>query len=276
MSVESLGEPIAGTANLYAWGEGQVLKLHGEDAPADWLAYVGRVDRALYDAGLPVPAVGDLIEIDGRLGQVYERVEGSTVADELLGTAGTDPDVAARLGCVFAEAHAEVHGCAGIPELPSTRQLLPSVVERLTELPSDLKEATLAAFDEMPEGDRLCHGDYHPYNVLLSPRGPIVIDWNNAHTGNPLEDAARSELILSGFAASQPSFRTLIDQFSRAYLERYFELRPGDRDELAAWRPIVAAVRLADGIPELEDWLLEQVRAGLSGRTLVSNCRAHP
>lgn len=263
MSVMSLGEPIAGTGNLYAWGEDQIVKLYGDDAPAGWVEHMARIDRALYAAGLPVPAAGEIIEIGGSLGLIYERVEGGPMADDLLGTLEANPNTVIQLARVFAEVHAEIHACSNIPELPSQR-LLATVIRRIAVLPPDLKEATLKALDEMPEGDRLCHGDFHPYNVLMSPRGPIVIDWNNAHIGNPLEDVARSTLILSGFSVTHPSYRPIIDQFNHAYLERYFQLRPGDPEQLVAWQPIVAAVRLSDNIPELQEWLLEQTRTGLA------------
>lgn len=264
MSVTSLGEPIAGTGNVYAWGEGQILKLYDDEAPRDWVKHLGRMERALYAAGLPVPEVGELIEIDGCLGQIYERIEGSPMADDLLGTPEADPDTVVHLARVFAKAQAEIHACGSIPEVPSQRRLLLPVIRRIEILPADLKEATLKAFDEMPEGDRVCHGDYHPFNVLISPRGPVVIDWNNAHIGNPLEDVARSTLILAGVSVSEPSLRSSIDLFSTAYLERYFQLRPGDRQQLDAWQPIVAVVRLSDNIPELQEWLLDQIRTGLA------------
>ena len=130
-------------------------------------------------------------------------------------------------------------------------------------MPADLKDAAVRALEEMPAGDRLCHGDFHPLNVLITSRGPIVIDWNNAHVGNPLEDVARSTLILRGVSMSQPSLRSPIDLFITTYLDRYFELIPGDQQQLDAWRPIVAAVRLVDNIAELQEWLLEQIRVGL-------------
>ena len=264
MSVMSLGEPIAGTGNLYAWGQDQLVKLYGDEAPEGWVEQMSRVDRALHAAGLPVPAVGEVIEIGGRLGLIYERIEGDPMADDLLGTPEASPDTVVQLARVFAEVHAEIHACGSIPEVPSQRQLLPTVIRRIAVLPTDLKEATLKALDEMPEGDRLCHGDFHPYNVLRSTRGPIVIDWNNAVIGNPLEDVARSTLILSGVSVSEPSYRSSIDRFTKAYLERYFELLPGDRQQLVAWQPIVAAVRLSDNIPELQEWLLAQIRIGLA------------
>ncbi len=264
MSVASLGEPIAGTRNLYAWGEDQILKLYDEGTPAGWVEQLRRVERRLYEAGLPVPEVGEIVEIDGRLGQVYERIEGGSMAEALLGALEADPDAVIRLAHVFAEVHAEIHACDGLPDLPPQRQLLSTAIRGVPILPPELKEAVLEALEEMPEGDRLCHGDFHPFNVLLSPRGPIVIDWNNAHIGNPLEDVARSALILSGARISEGIPGSLIDRFNEAYLGRYFQLRPGDRQELVAWQPIVAAVRLSDDIPELQGWLLEQIRTGLA------------
>ena len=167
---------------------------------------------------------------------------------------------------IFAEVHAKIHTCGTLPELPLQREFVPAVIGRSTVLPAELKEAVLKAFDELPAGDRVCHGDFHPYNVLLSPKGPMVIDWNNSHLGNPLGDVAVSLLILSGVSASQPPLRSRIEHFSQAYLERYFELRPDDRTQLAAWRPIAAALRLSDDIPQIQAGLLEQIRIGLAGQ----------
>jgi len=265
MSVTSLGEPIAGTGNIYAWGEGQITKLWGDGAPEGWVEHLGKMERALYEAGLPVPEVREIIEVDGQLGQIYERIEGESLADGLLGEGGADPARIVRSAQIFAEVHAKIHACGNVPELPLQREFVPAVIRRSTVLPAELKVAVLKAFDELPAGDRVCHGDFHPYNVLLSPKGPIVIDWNNGHIGNPLEDVALSLLILSGVSASQPPLRSRIEQFSQSYLERYFELRPDDRTQLAAWRPIAAALRLSDDIPQIQTGLLEQIRIGLAG-----------
>ena len=38
----------------------------------------------------------------------------------------------------------------------------------------------LAWLDTLPDGQRFCHGDYHPGNVILTKAGPIVIDWMTA------------------------------------------------------------------------------------------------
>jgi len=266
MSVIPPGEPIAQSsmADIYAWGEGQILKLFHDWVPAYGVEHIARTSRAVHAVGLPVPAVGEVIEISGRLGLIYERVEGDTLAHSLLETPGTKPETVIQLAHIFARAHADIHSWSNVPDFDSLPQQLERVIREMDVLPPDLKEATLRVLHEIPDGDCLCHGDFHPYNVLMSSRGPVTIDWNNASIGNPLADVARSELILAGVSVSQPSHDSLIHQFSKAYLERYFELRPGSQKQLIAWRPVVAAVRLSDSISELQEWLLTQIRTGLA------------
>ena len=46
------------------------------------------------------------------------------------------------------------------------------------------------------DGRSLIHFDLHPDNVLLSRRGPVVIDWTNAHGGSAAADVAMTWLIL--------------------------------------------------------------------------------
>ena len=45
------------------------------------------------------------------------------------------------------------------------------------------------------DGARLVHFDLHPDNVLLGPDGPVLIDWTNAHAGDPDADVALTWLI---------------------------------------------------------------------------------
>lgn len=264
MLIKSLGEPLAGTANIYDWGQGQILKLYDQDFPADWVRELGRRERSLHEAGLPVPAVAELVEIEGCLGQVYERIEGGSLAESLLGCPDPALDTIVQLAHTFAEVHAQIHACRHAPPLTPQREALGAAIRRIAILPDDLKRETMRILEAMPVGNQLCHGDFHPFNVLLSRRGPIVIDWNNAHTGIGLQDVARAKLILDGTLISDRLPSSVIDPFTDAYLGRYQQLLPYDPQELAAWLPVVAAVRLCDEIPALETWLLEKIRTGLA------------
>lgn len=88
----------------------------------------------------------------------------------------------------------------------------------------------------------LVHLDLHPRNVLLGPRGPVVIDWANAANGPAQADVALMYLIgaTSGIDAP-PIARTLLGLARRRFLDA-FRTTAADQDfdrllpAVAAWR----------------------------------------
>ena len=106
------------TAEVFAWGDGQVLKLYRDGMPAQWVADEARVGRIVVDAGLAAPVVGEMVELDGRLGVVYERLDGPSMLDYMAAHPAEIP----ALGRQFAELHAQMHDCIR-PELPSQRRV---------------------------------------------------------------------------------------------------------------------------------------------------------
>jgi uncharacterized protein (TIGR02172 family) len=258
LSITSLGKPIAlgRTAEIHAWGNDQILKLFHDWMPPYAIEYEAEIARAVHTAGLPVPAVGEIIEIDGRLGLVYERVDGPTM----------DQDLAKRPWKFFsstrllAQLHVDMHTSSITPDIPSQKQRLKQRIQKTDVLPDDLKDAVANKLQQMPDGERLCHGDFHPQNVLMTRQGPVIIDWTDATRGDPVADVARSSIILQGAALTDPS----AGWFHDAYLRRYFRLRRDNtHGQYNTWRAIVAAVRLTESIPEQQEWLLAQVKAGL-------------
>ena len=65
----------------------------------------------------------------------------------------------------------------------------------------------------------MLHLDLHPDNVMLTGRGPVVIDWCNARDGDPDLDTALSAMIIA-MVAGDPRIDDFLDTFLR--------LAPGD------------------------------------------------
>ncbi|MBY8874609.1 phosphotransferase [Micromonospora sp. PLK6-60] len=114
----------------------------------------------LHRAGYPVP----LVHSGGAADLVLERLSGPTMAAAFLGGA-LDVVAGAR---ILADLHRRLHA------LPARRSSDPGV--------------------------RVLHLDLHPENVLLTPAGPVVIDWRNSDEGPPALDRAMSALILAEVA----------------------------------------------------------------------------
>ena len=261
MRIVDLGEPIYGSGNLFNWGEDQILKVYGPEVPREFVVQLGKKEKSFYDAGLPVPRLGELLEIEDSLGQIYERVEGKSLRDELFSLTENDEPRVNELATVFANVHFQIHSCNTVEvQMQHQREFFPSLLERIDSLSDGLKKALVNEIKEISNGNQICHGDFHPLNVLISSKGPVVIDWNNSHSGNPLEDVARSKLILVGASRMYPSLKKIVDRFREVYLNRYIQLNKIGHDQIDRWWPIVSAIRLLDNVPELEEWLLEQIR----------------
>jgi Ser/Thr protein kinase RdoA (MazF antagonist) len=253
-------KPIAygRTAEIYPWRNHQVLKLFHEWFPAEAIHNEARIARAVQAAGLAVPQVGEIVEVDGRLGLAYQRLEGASMGEEMAAR----PWRLGRLAQQLAELHARMHDTGGIEGMPPQRERLESKIRQAKGLSVTLQESLLQALEGMPTGDCLCHGDFHPWNVLMTAGGAVVIDWDSATCGNPLADVARTAVLLAG-VSKMSEMVTWREKLAarwcrRVYLGRYFKIRPGGEEECRAWRPIVAAARMSEGIPGLENWLRAQ------------------
>ena len=259
-----LAPPIAEgrTAELFAWDAGHVLKLYREWCPPDWVEHEARVAHAVTEARIPTPAVSKIVEVNGRRGLVYERVSGSSMLEDL----NRHPWLMFGHARSLAELHVQINGLS-VPGLPSYRGGLEQAIRVAPALPDDLRLRALSALEKLPDVQSLCHGDFHPGNVLLTAQGPIVIDWMTAKSGSPWADVARSSLLLTigpkgaGKKVS-PALRLVIGLFHRIYLNRYRAIAPDGGGELSRWKAVTAAARLAEEIEPEREALIEIVRGG--------------
>ena len=111
----------------------------------------------------------------------------------------------------------------------------------------------LHEIDAPPElGDGcLLHMDFHPGNVILSPAGPVVIDWAVARAGEPALDVAMPWVLCatSGGELGEKFVRSLLPHFDGAEVRRCL--------------PVAAELRIAD--PNVTDDERAAVRR-LAGR----------
>jgi aminoglycoside phosphotransferase (APT) family kinase protein len=54
----------------------------------------------------------------------------------------------------------------------------------------------LGILDHLPGGNTLCHGDFHPGNILHSNGRDYIIDWSGASRGDIAADVAHTYILL--------------------------------------------------------------------------------
>ena len=239
---ETVGRLVAAgnVAEVFEWGS-RVVKLYRSAAAKPTVFREAAIHAAVEALGLPVPAVWSVQEIDDRWGIVLDRVSGTSFAAHMREKPATIPqdlEILARL-------HARIHAHPG-ERLGSLRVRLATNIARTEFLGAGQKQMLLSHLAEMPEGDRLCHGDFHPKNVLGASSHPIVIDWPDACRGDPAADACRSYLLLKLNA----------EEIAEPYLDAWCRMTNVARGKVTDWLPCVAAARLAEDVPDEFDRLL--------------------
>jgi len=262
IQLHDLGPRLAtgGTAEVYAWDAGRVLKLYWHGAAVDAVEREAERTRAARAAGAPAPDVFDVVTLEDRPGVVFERIDGPS----MLQAIGEDPDKAQVLAQQLASLHATLHQYTGAGLPPQREHLIRRI--NLGPLPARNKAPVLAAVRGLAEGTALCHGDFHPGNLIMTAAGPRAIDWFDATAGDPAGDFARTCLMLQYSrlpgavnASARQVVEVLRERFLDAYIEHYRMLRPATAALLVEWFLPVAAARIAEPIPAQERTTLLRV-----------------
>lgn len=158
------------------------------------------VMRYLVGQGYPCPAVHDASGAD----LVLDRVDGPTLGDAVFGDGQQEPVEAVVLDAahLLADLHVRLHTIAPMPG----------------------------------HAGSIRHLDLHPFNVMIGPAGPVVIDWTNTDHGDPALDPAMTWVLVHPYAAIFPAVAVFVD----AFVDRV------GRAAAVSALPLAVARRLAD------------------------------
>ena len=252
------------TAQILVWDKNQVLKLFRKGFTLSHVQKEEKISRSVYEAGLPVPAVYGTIQVEERYGILFERIDGPVMLEEMM----SKPNELKHMTNLLTELHAKINSIK-IKEIQTLHHKLRSQIQNATLLSEREREVTLMALDRLPKDNTLCHGDFHPGNIIMSTQGPVVIDWVDASQGDYHADVTRTYLL---FQVAEPDFlehpelnrvfslvkKYLVD----IYLERYSEMQYLSQKLLDMWKLPVAAARLSEGLSQIEnDRLLSVVKS---------------
>lgn len=253
------------TAEVFAWGKDSVLKLYRDWCPPGWADYEEKVAERLNPLGISAPQFRGRADMDGRAGLLYERVHGKSMLALFPGNLPKIPAFARQLAGLHLEMHAR-----RIDGLGSVKDGLRGAILKAPHLPEQEKLAALSRLDGLPDGNRLCHMDFHPGQVIVTGAGAVVLDWVTLRQGCPAADVARTCLLLRiGRPEGSPLLILLAGLlgrwFGEAYLRHYLSLSDQvTRKDVEAWMLPVTAARLNEKIANETAELLRMVNRRLS------------
>jgi aminoglycoside phosphotransferase (APT) family kinase protein len=193
-------------ADIFEYGPGMVLRRSRHSRS---MALEAQTMEYLHRQGYPVPAI-DQVSDDG-CDLVMERVDGLSMVEWL----GRKPWTVRRQGAILADLHRRLHEIRGPAFLPAA---------------------------PIGRGEHLVHLDLHPLNVIIGPKGPVVIDWTSASRGDPAVDVGLAWVLMAAGEIPGGGLKTRVLGAFRSLLVNSFVERfdratiAGCLKEVVAWK----------------------------------------
>ena len=264
MKGQLIGE--GNTAEVFFWGETEILKLFRQKFPREGAEREYNVSKAVEKHGLPVPKVGQMIEIENRVGIIYEKIEGTSMLTQIM----KHPMSSAVYARQMADLHSKMHECK-ILDMPKYKETIEWNIRHTDRLTEKQRLFILDLLEKLPQGEALCHGDFHPGNIMSSSKRAVVLDWMTATSGDPAADVARTILLLRDGALPEKMpkpMKSIIGlvrkRLVKIYLKTYLQLTGISKEEINQWRIPIIAARLTEWVPESEkQFLLNEINRAI-------------
>lgn len=236
---------VGNTASVYRWGNTEAIKIfhHQENS---WYEATKEAKNAeiINNLNLKAPKYSGMLEYEGKSCLIYERIDGPTMLTQIEMTKSSITHFAK----LMAQLHHEIHQVK-VDLRSNLKDELCNTISAQELINEDEKRKIKGILDHLPEGNVVCHYDFHPGNIILSPKGPIIIDWLNTMVGNEAADIARSSMMLKSNALppTAPELfhkRECRELLHEKYLKEYFMLAGMKQNDIEEWMAPTLAARI--------------------------------
>ena len=208
-----------------------VLKIFGPSYKVSAILNEAMNEARAAETGLPVAKVVEVLKLRDHWCIRREWVEGKTLADVMA----SDKKNLMKYLKEFVAIQCEIFS--------KTSERMGNLADKLDKqisaspLPKETRYDLHMKLQSFARGKALCHGDFNPTNVIITPEGEWrVIDWSHVRLGDPLADVARTYLLfwLAGYVAAAEKYMALACEALKAKVA-----------DVQKWLPIVAAAESA-------------------------------
>lgn len=197
------------------------------------------------ETGLNIPKLHEVTKTDGKWAIVYDYIEGKTL-EQLM---NENPDKYDEYLELFVNLQIEIHS----KKAPLLNKLKDKMERKINEtnLDATTRYELHTRLEGMPKHKKVCHGDFNPSNIIITPdKTPYILDWSHVTQGNAAADVARTYLLfwLSGNSET-----------AEKYLNLFCKKTDTAKQYVQKWVPIVAASQLVKGNDAEREFLLHYI-----------------
>ncbi|ULO07006.1 phosphotransferase [Paenibacillus sp. 19GGS1-52] len=254
------------TAEIWEHKDQTIVKLYREDVLEEHILREYATSQFVHAQGISTPQPLEIVTIEERKGIVFQQIHGPTLLKVMSEKPWRTREYAQKL----AELHYSLHKLEAAQDIGQQKEMLRSCIIKAPMLTGAEKSTILTHLEKLPQGQHLCHGDFHPDNVLMDGQ-TWIIDWMTGMAGEPAGDAARSVVMFSmGAMPPRASLMTKLmigivrKRLTKGYIREYIRLSGHSNVEIDRWILPVAAARLVEWLPLQEkEQLVKEIRKRL-------------
>lgn len=197
------------------------------------------------ETGLRIPQLEEVTKIDGKWSIVVDYIEGKTLAEIME----NDRENLEKYMEKFVDIQMEIHS----KRSPLLNKLKDKMNRKISEtnLDATTRYELHTRLEGMPKHTKVCHGDFNPSNIIISPTGDYyVLDWSHATQGNASADAARTYLLFSLKGDTESA---------EMYMDIFCKKSDTAKQYVQQWLPIVAASQSVKGNEEEREFLMKWI-----------------
>lgn len=176
------------TAVTYFTDDGDaMIKLYYEFVDLGEIEKEKRYASLAMSLGIPTPIVGDLVDVDGKIGIIFERIKDKISFASMMAKDPTKTDELAR---EFAMMSKKLHNTeVNTSILPNRKNEALKHLESFKDLSDKEKECVKNFILGIPDTNLCLHGDYHIGNAIITKDNEkLFIDMGDLSYGHPYID----------------------------------------------------------------------------------------
>ena len=231
-------------ADIYKDGS-KAIKIFKNYVPKNAIEYEVNLQKRAFDYGLPVPEIFDIIKIDGKIGIVMEFIVGIPVGKIISKDNTKLEDYLIK----SIDIQNSIHKIE-TDKFPLMKNIQTDFLLNANKLIQINKEKILNKIESKVYENKLCHGDFHFFNLIQTSNDIKIIDWVCASSGNPEADICRTFLL----------YKLNIEKLAEIYLETYCKIKNIDKLKIMSWISIIAGARLGEYVKDKnEENMLKEI-----------------
>ncbi len=193
---EVVGEGFNG--KVYRIDKDNVVKVYkNADALAD-IQHEREVARLALILGVPTAISYDVVRVGDSYGSVFELLDARSFAKILR----DEPEKLDWCVKEYVELLKKVHSII-VPEgkLPHKKEGVLKDISRMKDtLPDGYGDKLQRLAEELPDSDRMIHGDYHTKNIVLAGDDVLLIDMDTLCVGHPILELSQIYNAFKGYS----------------------------------------------------------------------------